>query len=89
MVMKLIDNIEASAVPLILFFMTIFLCGGIYTLLFIEFGIPLVDSWVSSSDSKTFIMMGIYAIPLIILVVGVVWLIIQGLKSRGWTMGGN
>jgi len=74
------DDRVASAVPLILFFMAILVCGALYTLFFIEIGYPTFESYVPSSSSKTFIMMCLYAIPLFILVVGVICLIKAGLK---------
>jgi len=73
------DN-RASAVPLILFVVTIVGVGALYTLFFLQFGIPQFDSWIPSSNSKTFLMTGIYAMPLIILMVGVVCLLKAGLK---------
>jgi len=83
---KIINDNEASAVPLILFFLTIFVCGALYTFLFVEVGQPLFDSWIPASDSKTFIMMGIYAIPLFVLIVGVLSLLLSGLKHH-WAGG--
>jgi len=65
------DN-SASAIPLILLLLTIFACGALYSLFFIEIAIPTFDSYIPASDAKTLTMMGIYAIPLIILVVGIV-----------------
>ena len=73
-------NHEASAVPLILFFMAIFLCGALYTLFFVEIGFPEFNSYIPASDSKTFIMMCLYAVPLFILILGVICLIKSGLK---------
>ena len=72
----------ASAVPLLLFFMAIFTCGALYTLFFIEIGYPAFDSYIPASDSKTFIMMCLYAVPLFILTVGVICLIKSGLKRQ-------
>jgi len=76
----IVDNSYASAVPIILFLITIIGVGALYTLFFIEIGIPTFSSWIPASDSKTFIMMCIYALPLFIIVVGVVCLIKAGLK---------
>ena len=73
------DNV-ASAVPLILFIVTLVGVGALYTLFFIEVGLPEFDSYIPASDSKTFIMMGVYGMPLLILVVGVVALLKAGLK---------
>lgn len=79
---KLLDNNYASAVPLILFVVTIFACGALYTFFFIELGFPQFDSWIPASDGKTFIMMCIYAIPLFVLVVGSVSLLQAGIKRE-------
>ena len=77
---KIIHNNIASAVPLIMFFLAIFVCGAIYTLFFVEIGYPTFDSYVPASDTKTFIMMCLYAIPLFVIVIGVICLIKSGLK---------
>lgn len=74
------DN-QGSAVPIILFVLTIVGCGALYTLFFIEIGIPLFSGYVPASDSRTFIMMCIYAVPLFVLVVGAISLIKAGLKQ--------
>lgn len=79
---KLISNNTGSVIPLILFFLVIFVCGALYTFLYIEFGLPLFNSWIPSSDAKTFIIMCIYSMPLIILIVGILWLLISGLKRE-------
>ena len=79
-ILKNDDN--GSVVPLILFILVIFVAGALYTLFFIEVGIPAFDGFVSSSDSKTFIYMAIYATPLIILIVGVFALLKEGLKRN-------
>jgi len=81
------NNLEASAVPLVLFLVTIFACGALYSLFFLEIGFPLLDGFIPASDSKTFIMMMIYAIPLFVVVIGVIALLISGLKER-YMMGG-
>lgn len=77
---KLNNNNYASAVPLLLFAITIFSCGALYTFFFIEFGFPQFDSWIPASDGKTFIMMCIYAIPLFVLIIGGISLLQSGLK---------
>lgn len=76
------SNNIASAVPVILFVMTIVSCGALYTLLFLQFGIGYFGDMVPASDSKTFILTVIYAMPILILVVGVVSLIRAGLKRE-------
>lgn len=85
---KLKDNNYASPVPIALFFLTLFVCGALYTLLFVEVGLPLMESWIPASAAKTLIITGIYAIPIIISVVGVLALLLSGLK-RNWTPGGR
>jgi len=76
------DN-NASAIPIILFLITIFGCGALYTLLFIEIGYPIFQPMIPASDSKVFIMMCMYAIPLFLLLIGVISLINAGLKRTG------
>lgn len=78
--LKIRDDDNASAVPIVLFLVTIFGCGALYTLLFIQFGIGFFGSMVPASDSKTFILMMIYAMPLLVLMIGMVSLIREGLK---------
>lgn len=78
--LKIRDDDNASAVPIIMFLVTIFGCGALYTLLFIQFGIGFFGSMVPASDSKTFILMVIYAMPLLVLMIGMVSLIREGLK---------
>ena len=80
---KILKNNNASAVPVILFIMTIIGCGALYTLFFLEVGLPELEDYIPDSDAKTFIMMGIYALPLFILITGVVSLLIAGLKRYG------
>ena len=82
----LVSNNEASAVPLILFFLTIFVCGALYTYLFVEVGFPLMSGWIPASDYKIFIMMGLYAIPLFVVIVGILSLLLSGLKYH-WEGG--
>lgn len=75
------NNREASAVPLLLFLITIISVGALYTLFFLEIGYPTLRDLVPDSDSKTFILMLTYAIPLFVLFVGVIALIKEGLKK--------
>lgn len=77
---KLKNDNHGSVVPLILFIITIFGAGALYTLFFTEVGMPALDFLIPVSDSKTFIYMVIYGLPLIILVVGVFSLLKEGLK---------
>ena len=77
---NLIRDKKGSVVPVLLFVVTIIAMGAMYTLFFIEIGIPLLGGFIPASDSKVFIMMFIYAIPLTILIVGVVSLLLAGVK---------
>jgi hypothetical protein len=77
---KLIKNNDGSVVPVLLFILTIIGCGALYTLFFTEIAIPSLSYLIPDSDSKTFNMMMIYLIPLIILIVGVFALMKEGLK---------
>ena len=77
---KLLKNNEASAVPVILFVVTIIVCGALYTLFFIEIGFPSLSGFIPTSDSKTFIMMLIYSIPVLVILVGVISLLQSGMK---------
>ena len=78
------NNQNGSAIPLILFILTIFVAGAMYTLFFIEVGLPLLDLIpVPASSSKTLIMTLIYAIPLIVLIVGLISLILAAIKKEG------
>jgi hypothetical protein len=82
------DNNIGSAIPVILFVVTIVVIGALFSLFFIEIGFPLLDTLipVPDSPSKTFIMMMLRGIPLIVLLVGCVSLIIAGLKNTsGWS----
>ena len=77
---KITKNNNASAVPLLLFIMTILSCGALYTLFFVEVAYPSLLYMIPDSESKTFIMMGMYAIPLFVLLIGVFSVIKSGLK---------
>ena len=79
---KLTDNNYASAIPLILFVLTIFGAGALYTLLILEVGQPVFDQYIPNGDVKTFIMMIIYGIPVFILVIGAIALVKSGLKTE-------
>ena len=83
---EFINNNYASPVPLILFILTIVSCGALYTLFFVEVAYPSLLYMIPDSDSKTFIMMGMYAIPLFIIVIGVFSVIKEGIKEN-WRAG--
>ena len=78
---KFLKNNTGSAVPIILFILTIIGCGALYTLLFLQIAQPSFEHMIPNSDSKTFIMMIIYALPLMILITGVISLLQAGLKK--------
>ena len=80
---KLASDNNGSAIPVLLFLITIFSCGALYSLFFVEIAYPTLAVFVPASDSKTFIMMCMYAIPLFVIVVGIIALMIAGLKRSG------
>ena len=71
-----------SAVPIIYFILTVVVCGALFSLLFIEIGFPIFLDFIPDSDSKVFILMLMRGIPLIVLFVGVVCLVREGLKKE-------
>lgn len=75
------QNNIGSAVPLIFYVVTIIVCGALYTLFFLEVFYPNFLELVPASDSKTVITMIFYAIPLLVLLVGVIAVIRSGLKK--------
>jgi hypothetical protein len=77
---KIIQDDNASVIPIILFILTIIGCGALYTLFFTEIALPTFSYMIPDSDTKTYILMGIYALPLFILVIGVFALLKDGLK---------
>ena len=77
---SLINNSDANVVPVILFILAIFGCGALYTLFFTEIALPTFSYMIPDSDSKTYIFMLIYALPLIILLIGVFALLKSALK---------
>ena len=76
------DNNQGSAVPLILFVLTIFSLGALYTLFFIEVAFPIVSPLIPDSTAKTFITMMMYGIPIMILLVGGVAMLKEALIRR-------
>lgn len=79
---KILSDNRASAVPLLLFIITIFSLGALYTLLFLEVALPSLQSYISDGPAKEFIIMMIYGIPGIILFIGGIALIKEGLKRE-------
>ena len=84
---EFLNNNYASPVPLILFILTIVSCGALYTLFMVEVAYPSLLYMIPDSDSKTFIMMVMYAIPLFIIIVGIFALVKEGIKES-WRSGG-
>ena len=82
------DNNFGSVVPLALFILTIIGCGALYSLLFIEIGIPTFSYMIPEGDAKIYIMMVIYAVPLFVLIIGMLALFLSGLKRTRYARGG-
>jgi len=80
------DNSEADVAPLLLFVLTVFVCGALYSLFFLEIGYSAFNHLIPSSDAKTFVLMCMYALPLFVIVVGLFSLFKAGLKDS--YMGG-
>lgn len=79
---NIIKNKDASFVPIVYFILTIIVCGALFSLFFIEVAFPTFLSFIPDSDSKTFIMMGLRGLLLIILFVGIICLIREGIKRE-------
>ena len=76
-----IQNTNASAVPIMIYIATIFVCGALYTLFFTEIAIPNFEGYLPTNDpGTTFVLMCIYAIPLFVIVVATIAFIKAGLK---------
>lgn len=84
---KLIQNEHASISPLVFFVLTIIGFGLLYTITFIWILIPEIAPLIPASDAKTFIMMCIYGMPLIVMVVGTIALIRKALRDRAYEEG--
>jgi len=87
--MKLRKLTEESyaAVEILYYVLTIFVCGALYSLLFIGIAFPVFKAFVPDSDTKTLTMMFFYGLLGIILIVGVIALIVEGIKKNragGW-----
>ena len=86
---KLKHNNTGSAIPLILFAVTILGCGAFYTILFIEIGLPIFNDYIPEGDAKTFILMCIYSIPIFIITIGGIALVTSGMKQKFYYEGGD
>lgn len=77
-----VDDEFANAVPLILFLVAVFACGALYSLFFIEVAYPTFNGWIPDGDTKTVVLMCMYALPLFVIVVGCFSLLLAGLKKE-------
>ena len=75
------DNNAGGALPLIIALIGLIVGGALYSLLFIEIGFPEFLGFIPSSDSKTFIVMMLRAVPLFVLFVFIVAVIKQGIRK--------
>ena len=80
--MRTLKDNTSGAVPLLQFIVTIVSCGALYTLFFVEIAFPIFIGMIPESDAKTFILMCMYAVPLFILLVGIIALMKEGLKRK-------
>lgn len=80
---KILYDSYASVVPIILFVLGIFGCGALYSLFFIEFALPELSGFIPDSDYKTYILMIIYAIPLLVFFVAFFSVLKSGVKQYG------
>jgi len=81
------DN-ASGAVPLILYMLGILAAGGMYTLCFIYIA-PTLHDMIPDGYVKTTILGIILVVPLIILFVGAIALIIEGIKKDQKTQIGG
>jgi len=79
---KVSRNNHGSVIPLMLFILTIITAGALYSLLFITVGFETFSSYIPDGQYKTIILLMFRAIPGIVLIVGVIALLISGLKRR-------
>ena len=71
-----------AAVELLYYVITIFVCGALYSLLFIGIAFHIFSVFIPASDSKTLLMMFFYGLLGIILITGVIALIVEGIKKN-------
>jgi hypothetical protein len=83
----LINNNYGSVNPLALFFVTIFGAGALYTLFFIEIAFPALMWMLPNDAGRVYIMMVIYAVPAIIVFIGILVLFLNGLKRTIYVRG--
>jgi len=76
------DNTDAAgALPLIIALFALIVGGALYSILFIEIGFPTFLDFIPASDSKTFIVMMLRAVPLFVLFVFIVAIIKEGIRK--------
>lgn len=80
--MKIRSDTNAAALPLALGILTIIVAGALYSLLFNEIGFPELLGFIPASDSKTFILMLLRAMPLFVLFAFIVAMIKAGVKKE-------
>ena len=75
-------NTNASIYPIGIYIFIIFMGGALYTLFFLEVLFPTLVSRIPAmfSDYTVVILMGLYGIPIMILLGASFWLIKQGQK---------
>ncbi len=79
---KIINNNEASAIPVILFVLGLLVAGLMYTVFFIMFA-PTLYVLIPDSVFKTIIIWGfIYFLPVVIIFVGAITLMISAQKKE-------
>jgi uncharacterized membrane protein (DUF373 family) len=82
MKLRKLNNETHAAVEILYYVITIFVCGALYSLLFIGIAFPIFKNFIPDSDTKTLMMMFFYGLLGIILIVGVIALIIEGIKRN-------
>jgi hypothetical protein len=87
MKLRKLSDANNAAVEILTYVITIFVCGALYSLLFIGIAFPVFRAFVPDSDSKTLMMMFFYGLLGIILLVGAIALIREGImknRNQGW-----
>ena len=82
---KLNDNGFISS--LAAFILTLIVCGMLYYLLILWCGIPFFNAIMPSGDFKNFILMCIYAFPLVIFFGCTIWFMRNSTRSGGGYSG--
>ena len=77
-------NNEAFVIPLIVYIFTLFIGGLFYTVFILYVGIPFFEALMPVSDARTFILLLMYALPMIILFGTSTWFIRNSIKRSRW-----